>query len=419
LLPSKARTSNVNVACKMLVYASVLVAGVAVWLALENHPHPVPPRSASSRSPAPLTGAWEPNNELTKRGAFIAKGKITKAETVFVRNKETCDGAVAPDCRGRIWSLPTPEDADQSPKLLTHVGGTLLGGAFDRHGNIYVADATRGLLMIPNRTILGGTDPARIVATTAPSERKFAAAEGFLDDSEIRFADDIVIDPVSGFVYFTDATRIAPVVSSGRRGDTMNSFITSHLSGEASGRVLCYVPSTGATYVLARSLRFANGIGLSSDRTHLIVAATSSYELYKVPTLPDSVNSSTAPDTMSAEDLELFYNGALPGFADGLTVDENGHIWVSINGPVPPTALLADKAPAWFRHVLVRAPHVLRPGPSSLHSMFAEFSSTGELLRVLQDRERRFGILSSVERCGRYLYSGSVHENHVARILVD
>jgi hypothetical protein len=402
----------------MLVYASVLIAVVAVWLALENHPHPVPPRSASSRSPAPLTGVWEPNNELSKRGAFVAKGKITRAETVFVRNKETCEGAVAPDSRGRIWSLPTPGDGDQSPTLLTHVGGTLLGGAFDGHGNIYVADATRGLLMIPNLTILGGTDPARIVATTAPSERNFVITEESLNDSEIRFADDIVIDPVSGFVYFTDATQIAPVVSSSRRGDTMNSFITSHLSGEASGRVLCYVPSTGETYVLARGLRFANGIGLSSDRAHLVVAATSSYVLYKVPTLPESVNSSTAPETILAESLELFYNGSLPGFADGLTVDAKGHIWVSINGPVPPAALLADKAPAWFRHVLVRAPHRFRPGPSSLHSMFAEFSSTGELLRVLQDKERRFGILSSVERCGQYLYSGSVRENHVARILV-
>jgi hypothetical protein len=402
----------------MLAYVSSFVALAAIWLALETFPHSLPVNAPDPPRPAPLSGQWEPNDELSKTGVFIAKDKIMQAETAFVKDKNNCDLVFAPDSRGRIWSLPVPGSVDQNPGIVAHVGGSLLGGAFDRHGNIYVADASRGLLMIPNSTVLSQNGSPRIVSAMAPSDVSFAANEKTLDDTEIRYADDLVIDPETDFVYFTDATKVAPTVGTSRRADTLNSFITAHLSGDASGRVLCYVPRTGATYVLAKGIRFANGIGLSQDRSHLIVAATSSYVLYKIPTLAKDVDWASFAAPLLVKELELFYKHTLPGFADGLTVDAKGHVWVAINGPVPAIGRLADVAPAWLRHILVRAPYSMRPGDKSLHSIIAEFSGDGKLLRVLQDKSRKFGILSSVDRCGMYMYSGSLNGRHIVRFTV-
>jgi sugar lactone lactonase YvrE len=402
----------------MLAYLSSIVALAAIWLALETFPHTLPVKAPFTPRPAPLSGEWEPNDELSKTGVFIAKDKILCAETVFVKDKDNCDQVFAPDSRGRIWSLPAPGSLDQNPGIIAHVGGSLLGGAFDRHGNIYVADATRGLLMVPNSTVVSQRGSARIVSTMAPSDVELAVSENSLDMTEIRYADDLVVDPATDFVYFTDATHVAPTVGTSRKADTLNSFITAHLSGDATGRVLCYVPRTGATYVLATGIHFANGIGLSRDGSHLIVASTSSYVLYKIPTPSRDVDWGSLPAPLLASELDLFYEHSLPGFADGLTVDENGHVWVAINAPVPAVGLLADVAPAWLRHILVRAPYSLRPGSGSLHSILAEFSSDGKLLRVLQDKSQNFGILSSVERCGTFIYSGSLNGRHVARFTV-
>lgn len=106
---------------------------------------------------------------------------------------------------------------------MAHVGGTLLGGAFDADGGMYLADATRGLLYIAADDV-GVVSKVRIVAALAPVGAGGRITEALTDESlaegEIRFANDVVVDQSTGTVYFTDSTRIAPQVTTGRLGKT-------------------------------------------------------------------------------------------------------------------------------------------------------------------------------------------------------
>lgn len=313
-----------------------------------------------------------------------------------------------------MWALAPADSKDQAPQLVAHVGGTLLGGAFDAQGGLYLADATRGLLYIePGPTPAFGR--ARIVASFAPSEKTYALGDA-LKQSEIRYANDVAIDRATGFVYFTDSTRIAPYVFSDRLGQTLLSFGSSHLTGDASGRLLVYIPDAEAVHVLATGIRFANGVGISQDGQHALVVSSSSYAIYKVPTVRKGVTTESAPVAIRAEQAETFYNGTLPGLPDGLTVDQqDGAVWVPFFMPVPRILRVADIAPRWLRYLLVRVPFSLRPKASSVHSAIVQFSANGEVLRVLHDPKKEFGLLSSVERCKQHLFSGSLEGNHAVR----
>lgn len=320
--------------------------------------------------------------------------------------------------RGRVWEVDARDDGGE-PRLLTHVGGTLLGAAFDDHGDLYVADSTRGLIRVPAEAVGHAhthANSAMIVSSMAPSHLSAAATDQALAESEIRYADDVAVAGDTGFIYFTDATKVAPIVGTDRRGDTFRSWATSHLSGEASGRVLCYVPDTGETIVVATGLRFANGIGVSRDGSHLIVAATSSYKLVRMPTLPAGVTLETAPPPKTAQELQDFHDGPLPGFPDGVSVSRaTGHVWTTVFVPVPPVARLGDIAPRWVRSILVRLPHELRPKPRT-HSMFAEFFPNGTLVGAYHDRTKQFALLSSVEHCdGPHLFAGALNQKYIAR----
>lgn len=94
------------------------------------------------------------------------------------------------------------ENNHNIPKLtaetteVAHLGlGRPLGAKFDAHGNLYVADAIMGLIRV-----------------SFPEEKEqpkveLLASRVQLTDgtwSPILFADDVVIGPKTGYVYFTD-----------------------------------------------------------------------------------------------------------------------------------------------------------------------------------------------------------------------
>ncbi len=72
-------------------------------------------------------------------------------------------------------------------------------------------------------------------------------------------------------------------------------------------------------------------------------------------------------------------------------------------------------SPAWLRRTLVSLPGYLRPKPKIVYTLIAQFKAGGVLQRVFHDMKRQFGLLTSVERCGKYLYCGSLKGNHAAR----
>jgi hypothetical protein len=146
------------------------------------------------------------------------------------------------------------------------------------------------------------------------------------------------------------------------------------VSGDATGRLMRYDPRTGNVTVLSSGLTFPNGVALSADRTHLVVAETSSCKLLRhwlrgpaagktevlaeLPGYPDNVrpdgagrggywvglnrdkdwaDTGTTPNSISAVRVVVAGGGngtvaaALRGFGD-VTVSEvvqrNGSLWI-------------------------------------------------------------------------------------------
>ena len=91
------------------------------------------------------------------------------------------------------------------------------------------------------------------------------------------------------------------------------------LTGDATGRLLRYDPATGGAAVLASGLAFPNGVALSADGTHLVVAETARCRL-----LRHWLRGPRAGATESFADL--------PGYPDNVRRPAGGgYYWVALN----------------------------------------------------------------------------------------
>ncbi|TVU09360.1 hypothetical protein EJB05_42830 [Eragrostis curvula] len=170
--------------------------------------------------------------------------------------------------------------------------GRPLGLQFHRaSGDLYFADAYLGLMRVGRR---GGL--ARAVATEAGG-------------APLNFVNGVDIDQETGHVYFTDSSAAY------QRSDYMMIILT----GDATGRLLRYDPSTGNATVLASGLAFPNGVALSADGSHVVVAETASCRL-----LRHWLRGPRAGSTEPFADL--------PGYPDNVRRDDGrGGYWVALN----------------------------------------------------------------------------------------
>lgn len=97
------------------------------------------------------------------------------------------------------------------------------------------------------------------------------------------------------------------------------------LTGDATGRLLRYDPSTGATAVLASGLSFPNGVALSADGTHLVVAETSRCRL-----LRHWLRGPRAGSTDHFADLPGYPDNVRPAAGAGAGGDDE-YYWVALN----------------------------------------------------------------------------------------
>ncbi|KAL6655926.1 hypothetical protein ACP70R_006752 [Stipagrostis hirtigluma subsp. patula] len=170
--------------------------------------------------------------------------------------------------------------------------GRPLGLQFHREtGDLYFADAYLGLMRVGRR---GGL--AEAVATEAGG-------------APLNFVNGVDVDQETGHVYFTDSSATY------QRSDYMMIILT----GDATGRLLRYDPATGNVTVLASGLSFPNGVALSADRTHAVVAETASCRL-----LRHWLAGPAAGTTEPFADL--------PGYPDNVRRDDGrGGYWVALN----------------------------------------------------------------------------------------
>ncbi|KAF2923281.1 hypothetical protein DAI22_07g178500 [Oryza sativa Japonica Group] len=157
-------------------------------------------------------------------------------------------------------------------------------------GNLYIADAYKGLMRVGPR---GGE--ATVLATEA-------------DGVPFKFTNGVDVNQVTGEVYFTD--------SSTRFQRSQHEMVTA--TGDSTGRLMKYDATTGYLDVLQSGMTYPNGLALSADRSHLVVALTGPCKLVR-----------HWIDGPKAGTSEPF--AELPGYPDNVRPDGKGGYWVALH----------------------------------------------------------------------------------------
>ncbi|KAI3704485.1 hypothetical protein L1987_74706 [Smallanthus sonchifolius] len=169
-----------------------------------------------------------------------------------------------------------------------NTGGRPLGLALGYSGEVYVADAFKGILKI--------TKDGEIEALTREAEGvKFGTSNG-------------VAAAKNGVVYFTDASW---------KYDLHN-FMFDILEGRPYGRFMSYDPSTKETKVIARDLYCANGVEMSPDQNFVIFCESVMLRCNRYYIQGEKVGS-----------IDVFID-RLPGMPDNIRYDGDGHYWIAI-----------------------------------------------------------------------------------------
>eukprot|EP00591_Stephanopyxis_turris_P006681 CAMPEP_0195513294 /NCGR_PEP_ID=MMETSP0794_2-20130614/4991_1 /TAXON_ID=515487 /ORGANISM="Stephanopyxis turris, Strain CCMP 815" /LENGTH=363 /DNA_ID=CAMNT_0040641277 /DNA_START=223 /DNA_END=1311 /DNA_ORIENTATION=- len=161
---------------------------------------------------------------------------------------------------------PDPDSIDTTAKCTEVVDlgvGNPLGSSFAKDGSLYVADTLLGLIRVrfPN----GKKPVVELVASRVKVNGKL---------SQILFANDVVVGPKSGHVYFSDASDIAPSQDSARTWNALHASKLDFMRGMRTGRLLRYTPNTGEIDVLATDIWFASGVAVDKNEQFVIVSET-------------------------------------------------------------------------------------------------------------------------------------------------
>lgn len=252
-------------------------------------------------------------------------------------------------------------------------GGRPLGMQFDDAGNLIVADAFRGLLLVaPDGSI---TELAYEV-----------------DGVPMKFVDDLDI-AADGTIWFSDASS---------RFDQAN-WKLDLMEGRATGRLLSFDPATGQVSVHLNGLMFANGVALGPDDAYVLVAETWLRRIRRLWLKGPREGES-----------EIFLAG-LPGYPDNLSFDGKDLFWIALPSPRQPKLEdLSDKP--LVREILMRLPEFVRRVELPPVGWVVAISEEGRLKYSLRDTSGRCYSITSANDLNGSLLMGSIVMNHVCRM---
>jgi sugar lactone lactonase YvrE len=245
-------------------------------------------------------------------------------------------------------------------------GGRPLGVQPCADGSVLVCDHDRGLLRVaPNGTV-------EVLVDT-------------VDGEPLTFASNVVEGP-DGTIWFTTSTSRWSLEH--HLGDMFEHTCT--------GRLIRRDPD-GTVTTLLRDLKFANGLVLAPDGTHLLFAETSGYRISRY--------------WLDGRVEPLVEN--LAGFPDNMSLGSDGLLWVAI--AAPRNALL-DRLlplPGLLRLLVWNLPAALRPKATPIAWVMA-FDLDGRLVHDLRTSDGSYGFVTSVAERDGTVIVGSLTRDDVA-----
>ena len=288
---------------------------------------------------------------------------------------------VAFDAQGRLYAGSSDgniyqialgaENTFEEAVHLGRTGGFPLGIHFDAEGLLVVAVKELGLYTVST----GG---------------EVTLLTNQVEGTSITYADEVDIAE-DGTIYFTDAsTRF----HFGWPNDL--------LEATPNGRVLAYDPTTKETTIIRDALYHPNGIIVSPDQSHLLVAESFRYQIRRIWLTGESAGESD----IIAENI--------PIIPDNMSLDKNNLLWIAGR----PRSNFLDNMHRYpfFKNQIAKLGEAnLRSAQSSLRTgIILHMTLNGSIQQVIEIN----GIsgLSSAQPEGEYLYLGTIVEETIARV---
>ncbi|WEO93506.1 SMP-30/gluconolactonase/LRE family protein [Streptomyces sp. FXJ1.172] len=315
-----------------------------------------PPPAPADEGRTPVTGRFTVARRLTTGGHG-------PEDVVFDREGQVLAGLDD----GSVVRLGP---AGGARTVVGNTGGRPLGLEPCADGSVLVCDHDRGLLR------MSADGPVEVLVDTVAGRR-------------LTFASNAV-EGRDGTIWFTVSTR---------RWD-LEHHLGDIVEHSCTGMLVRRDPD-GTVTVLRDGLKFANGLVLAPDASHLLVAESAGYRVSRYWL--------TGP---KSDTVEPFVEN-LAGLPDNMSLGSDGLVWVSI--AAPRNALL-DKLlplPGFLRVLMWNLPEAVRPKPAPVAWVMA-FDLSGNVVHDLRTHDGSYGFVTSVAEHNGTVVAGSLHEDDIA-----
>ena len=332
--------------------------------------------------------AWQAPKDAGFTGAFKVNDTLASAELVSLGDFSGPEAVTASADHGLYistdegWILHANE-ATGAFKPLVATGGRPLGLALDSMGNLYIADAYRGLLRFhPDsglEMLVNEYDGVALNYVNSVAESKH------------------------GRVYFTDSSA---KFGAQQNGGTYPASLLDIMEHGGHGRLFSYDVNSQAVVEVAHGFNFANGLAVI-DGEHESVETVFVNETGKYRVLAFELS-----DGLVQSQKNIIDN--LPGFPDNLSLAPDGSLWL---GLVSPRNALLDRMSGspLLRKIVQRLPAAVRP-KATHYGLVVNISATGEVLSQFQDPTGAIYTTTGAAPWQGYLYVSRLHGEHLARL---
>ncbi|KAI3808362.1 hypothetical protein L1987_24311 [Smallanthus sonchifolius] len=253
-----------------------------------------------------------------------------------------------------------------------NTGGRPLGLALGYSGEVYVADAFKGILKI--------TEDGEIEVLTDETDGvKFGTTDG-------------IAVAKNGILYFTDASW---------KYDLHN-FMFDVLEGRPYGRFMSYDPSTKETKVIARDLYFANGVEMSPDQDFVIFCETVMLRCKRYYIQGEKAGS-----------IDVFID-RLPGMPDNIRYDGEDNYWIAIATELTFEWDLARKHPYIRKFFAFLDKNNIQRPSMERNAGAVVVDLDGKPIRQYYDPELKF--VTTGIKIGEHLYLGNLMKSFIMRL---